>query len=1482
VDLLADGVILCRILEKIHPGKNNFLFFLYFFPSSLSYYLFMILFHKFEKKKGTIDKIRYDGTIFSGGENLTKFLDACSNLGVKHSDLFSVDDVINRNNLRVVQSLGSIREILTPDTPITPFEQTSPKNVSNRKIPAAKSLFSQQIQQQLLQPSQKETQTSDLSKQENESQEKQLNQQQRNQNGPQEKTKEEMKQEQNGRGIQLQKRNSTNSLNQGRISPIQRTRSSSAITRNNNPISEIAELQKGSPNNNNNNNNNNTSRFQRTPRAEGSSRPLSVGSFRQVATSNDNFNKLSRKSSNPEMEKSKTPVLGIKSVKEIQALFESQSPNSKETPTKQFSSNSIEQRRSPPSKPHDIINQIHKPEQAHQQNSPNILEQKNKKIPPIVNIETKPRRSLERQSSKEKEKEEEENELEIQFRKRGLSFEKKGMNKDSRKERQLEREKEREREEKAREEREREKEREIAKQKELEMEIECQKEKEKEIEREKEEVKEEEEKVEEENIQSEETEEIEKVIEDDEKKEEAKEIEEEKKEVEIEREESKESEESEQSVTETKEKNEELEETTSNQESISVEEREKESEDQIAKVENEVDDKEKENEQIDLQESKEKEKETKEDISVEIGIKDEEKEKEEKKTLKEIELVEEVKEEEEDDDDEKEEEEDVKNEEITNEDEEESKNFENRISRSISMEKIKSLTNSIKQLELEQDKIKEEAINNAKEKYVQYSQELQTLCLAHEINEKIMSDSRTSSQATITSWGIKKRPTLTPSRSSSLLKLKSTQEPEPIISHRREKSLDSPIPRFEPISESKRESFTPPESPRFKEVQQGTTAEVLWDYEAMNDDEISLQQFDMITIIRTESDGWWYGESNGRQGWFPSNYVKLGEKKHRPRIESQSLTKYELELKEFNDSWFQKYQEIEKKAPKKKSVTKRDDKDFVKRGNIKWRVDRSHRAKWNDDVDPELVKTLSKEEKGRQEVIFEILKTEKDYIRDLEIIIDVFLRPLRESAILSPKDITVMFSNVEQLLIINQNFLEQLEKRREKSPVLLEIGDLLLVTADVLGKYTMYCSNHPFAVLLYQSIQSKPFKKFVEECSRLPECSKLDIPGYLIKPVQRICRYPLLIREMLKMTGENHVDRANLLLSLEKLESIVAIVNESTPKAEMVSAMVEIQNQFVENINILTQTRRLVRNDYFYVYNTDEEKKFKSKLSSKREFLRELFLFNDLFLMGKPTRDGKLTLMKMCAAEALSFSDMDIVNGYHRFFLLNANSGQAGYVCATHEESVKNEWKTHLKKIREDNVNKTAKRRQKEAEEKGVEEKGTEDTNQLRFSKQKHLQNRLSMIFEKSFDTLESDEDATQMILGFKIEDQLYQDKSDKYYYAIDVTFSCPRLPSQNDLDDESLEIDSLEKEITLTIFKTFEDFVQFHMQLILSFPEEAGRKSNSTRTLPELPVQQMLVTYTMALERVDELTSYLKVFYFYFYFFYQIILTFSLLLFLL
>lgn len=97
---------------------------------------------------------------------------------------------------------------------------------------------------------------------------------------------------------------------------------------------------------------------------------------------------------------------------------------------------------------------------------------------------------------------------------------------------------------------------------------------------------------------------------------------------------------------------------------------------------------------------------------------------------------------------------------------------------------------------------------------------------------------------------------------------------------------------------------------------------------------------------------------------------------------------------------------------------------------------------WCKGLDEAVLAGLSPLEKKRQTAIYELLVTERDYVKDLEVIVTVFLHPVMERKIVSVKNVDPLFSNVEQILCVHKELLAELEKRREESQVVMEIGDI--------------------------------------------------------------------------------------------------------------------------------------------------------------------------------------------------------------------------------------------------------------------------------------------------------------------------------------------------------------------------------------------------------------------------------------------------------
>ena len=122
---------------------------------------------------------------------------------------------------------------------------------------------------------------------------------------------------------------------------------------------------------------------------------------------------------------------------------------------------------------------------------------------------------------------------------------------------------------------------------------------------------------------------------------------------------------------------------------------------------------------------------------------------------------------------------------------------------------------------------------------------------------------------------------------------------------------------------------------------------------------------------------------------------------------------------------------------------------------------------------------LSKNEVKRQEVILELIDTERDYFHDLDTVRTLYIEPLKK--LILPRDIATIFANFEILLGISSELLSSFEKRQSENMHISSIGDLFLPVCDYLKMYSTYCGNHPNVHGKIESIrQTKSISKFID------------------------------------------------------------------------------------------------------------------------------------------------------------------------------------------------------------------------------------------------------------------------------------------------------------------------------------------------------------------------------------------------------------------
>ena len=178
----------------------------------------------------------------------------------------------------------------------------------------------------------------------------------------------------------------------------------------------------------------------------------------------------------------------------------------------------------------------------------------------------------------------------------------------------------------------------------------------------------------------------------------------------------------------------------------------------------------------------------------------------------------------------------------------------------------------------------------------------------------------------------------------------------------------------------------------------------------------------------------------------------------------------------------------------------------------------------DDDSDEEETKPAEKPQQAglsqtdkRKLVLLEIVNTERDYLNDLDLMVDMFMKPVTERALLKPMELATIFSNLQELIIINKEFLKLLENSRADvgaDLAAMRVAEDFSRMVESFKRYGRYFADQAFALSTLEKCQATvpAFGAFVNECLANPRARGLSFFAFLIKPVQRICKYPLLLR----------------------------------------------------------------------------------------------------------------------------------------------------------------------------------------------------------------------------------------------------------------------------------------------------------------------------------------------------------------------------------
>ncbi|CAG8522326.1 3564_t:CDS:2 [Funneliformis mosseae] len=244
---------------------------------------------------------------------------------------------------------------------------------------------------------------------------------------------------------------------------------------------------------------------------------------------------------------------------------------------------------------------------------------------------------------------------------------------------------------------------------------------------------------------------------------------------------------------------------------------------------------------------------------------------------------------------------------------------------------------------------------------------------------------------------------------------------------------------------------------------------------------------------------------------------------------------------------------------------------------------------------------------NRARVVHELLETERKYVQDMEVL-QKFARELQIQEIVSADTIHLLFANLNHLVDFQRRFLIGVEANASQPPADQRFGNLFIQMEDNFAVYEPFCAN-------YQSAS----ELVIQETPNLQRLAKIveptyELPSLLIKPIQRICKYPLLLQELLKFSEKDETPFYDEIeLGLKAIKRVADRVNETRRKQENEAIVRDLERRVEDwKGHKIAQFGSLLLEDVFIM----------SKEDSEREY--HVYLFQRILLCCKENNARRL------------------------------------------------------------------------------------------------------------------------------------------------------------------------------------------------------------------------------------------------------------------
>ena len=248
----------------------------------------------------------------------------------------------------------------------------------------------------------------------------------------------------------------------------------------------------------------------------------------------------------------------------------------------------------------------------------------------------------------------------------------------------------------------------------------------------------------------------------------------------------------------------------------------------------------------------------------------------------------------------------------------------------------------------------------------------------------------------------------------------------------------------------------------------------------------------------------------------------------------------------------------------------------------------------------------------RKHIIKELVDTEHSFGQDMKVVDDIY-RGTSNVIIISAEDVKTLFGNSGEIVAFSTNFLDALKQasrgvyvmpksrrwrsKRASSVATSNSGntddqssvngmdltdeekDRKTFIGEAFGRhmsqmekvYAEYLKNHDAANNKLQALQKNPkVEIWLKECRAFAHdlTTAWNLDSLLVKPVQRILKYPLLLDQLLEVTPENHPDYTALDVAAREMKGVSMRINEMKKRADLMEQVVSSRKRKDSDVRI--------------------------------------------------------------------------------------------------------------------------------------------------------------------------------------------------------------------------------------------------------------------------------------------------------------------------